>query len=192
MGQVYQTNGSGSVSALVYVGVNCVLIAVNGRNFVDYNRYERVNPNLSFKVPKLDEKNKVIDVLREARSEMEQNLRDPQGQICTIAQRLVASSFYLEVIEVQNRKATFVATAVIRCRFDDNSKEIRSLGDWLTHCQRNSFQPHFKVEKVQDSALTEMEISRDVIRKYVALPNTTLVYLSFQMRVTVLTPPPTA
>lgn len=131
------------------------------RAFVDYHRYKRVNPNLGFKVPKLDDKNKVIDVQREVRSEMEQSLKNPESELWTIAHRLVASSFYFELIE---KHKSFV-TGVVRCRFEENSKDVRSLGDWLMACQSNTFQPHFKYEKVQDMPWSQIEISRDVIRK---------------------------
>ena len=61
---------------------------------VDKTRYHRINPNIGEEPPRLDETKKLAHL----RHRMTHVMRDPgfHHQICVIARRLVASSFYVE------------------------------------------------------------------------------------------------
>ena len=143
--------------------------AVTDQYSMDGRRYARVNPNLGFSIPKLDAKDKVWDIQRVVQTQMDRELRNPRSDINTIAQRLIASSFYVDVRRIQKVGEAHVASAAIHCRFPDDTQEIRSLGHWLTSRQNARFQPHFLYEEEQDARLFKVDISKDTIHNMVTM-----------------------
>ncbi len=60
----------------------------------EVSRYERINPNIGFRPPKLDQKSQLEPIQRAVKGKL--SGAPLQSKIARIANRLVASSFYLE------------------------------------------------------------------------------------------------
>ena len=82
---------------------------------------------------------------------MSLDLESPKSHLRWIAQRLLASSFYLSVVNTLTSDAGYHISAVVRCRFPDDSEELRRLGEVLMTGQNVRFQPHFLYEAEQDA-----------------------------------------
>jgi hypothetical protein len=66
----------------------------------DRRRYIRLNPDLGFKVPKLDALDQLHDIQQAAHDQLKNNAR-----IKEVAHRLVASTFFFEKIDATTREA---------------------------------------------------------------------------------------
>ncbi|EXF82920.1 hypothetical protein CFIO01_01290 [Colletotrichum fioriniae PJ7] len=110
-----------------------------------HRRHIRVNPDLRFKVPRLDAVNELESLERATKRYLNLN----RGKIKEIAHRLVASSFFFEkdAGSVRQVKEGFECTGRIHCRFANSSNEMKYLGEFLRTCLRGDFEPYFVVEE---------------------------------------------
>ena len=131
-------------------------------NAGESRRYERINPNLGCRPPRLDEVDQLESLQRTVRDRVRMNGYYHQ-KISRIAHRLVASTFYFEKLSHQQepdgsflclgRPFTFLPalicahrpTGKICCRFPKGSKELRALGAFLRNKQQPEFQPYFRI-----------------------------------------------
>ncbi|KAK1491219.1 hypothetical protein CTAM01_10334 [Colletotrichum tamarilloi] len=110
-----------------------------------HRRHIRVNPDLRFKIPRLDAVNELDSLERATKRYLNLN----RGKIKEIAHRLVASCFFFEkdVGSVRQVKEGFECTGRIHCRFANSSNEMKYLGEFLRTCLRGDFEPYFVVEE---------------------------------------------
>ncbi|KAL0780116.1 hypothetical protein CaCOL14_004599 [Colletotrichum acutatum] len=110
-----------------------------------HRRHIRVNPDLRFKVPRLDAVNELESLERATKRYLNMN----RGKIKEIAHRLVASCFFFEkdAGSVRQVKEGFECTGRIHCRFANSSNEMKYIGEFLRTCLRGDFEPYFVVEE---------------------------------------------
>ncbi|KAI3316635.1 FabD/lysophospholipase-like protein [Xylariaceae sp. AK1471] len=108
-------------------------------------RFIRINPDLRFKVPRLDAVDE-LDRLEKATSE---NLHVNSAKIKEVAHRLIASSFFFEKDNgsVKPIGSAYECTGSIYCRFANSSDEMKAMGEFLRKCLRAKFEPFFIVEE---------------------------------------------
>lgn len=133
----------------------------------------RINPDLGYSPPSLDDKSKV----RELRHDTSVAMRTDKMQSMTqrIAYQLVASSFYYERTSEPkgDRYTGYSCTGMyhwslykgrcssnhfigaIRCRFEDESSNLRGLGEFLKHQQSARFQPYFEIYEMEGTSIAE-------------------------------------
>ena len=96
---------------------------------------------------------------------MQTDLNNIRGNLNSLAHKLVASTFYADVRKTHTGDPPYRVTAVIRCRFPDDTNDIRHLGQWLMQNQNVRFQPYFLYESEQDARLVKVVLSADIIQK---------------------------
>lgn len=151
----------------------------NARGHEDVkNRYWRINPNLMENPPALDDVQKLPVLQRRMHQIMKH--ADFQKQTGEIARRLVASSFYLEVLtslpqDSENifygmvflfyNETELIHEAEIQCKFPSASQELRLLGDYFKNMTTLNFQPYFVIgEKGSTSEPVEIIITQQLIQ----------------------------
>lgn len=144
---------------------------VNARKYEDVQeRYWRINPDLTDDPPALDNIKEFPDLQRRMRQIMKH--ADYQKQTGEIARRLVASSFYLEVLlslpddsgiifygmaYLFSSKTKLICEAEIQCKFSSASQELRHLGDYFKNMTTLNYQPYFLIGE-KDSASEPIQI----------------------------------
>jgi hypothetical protein len=142
------------------------------------NRYVRLNADLGSSLPRLDDKARLGWVQITANDIVR---RDPANRaiITEIGCRLVASSFYFEKYKSPIDNGLVVKGRVliryvvhsslsilgeIKCRFADDSLELRHLGGFLSNQQTATFQPFFRIQEMlgRDIAVDKV-ITQDTI-----------------------------
>ena len=142
------------------------------------SRYWRINPDLMENPPALDDVKKFPDLQRRIHQIMKH--ADFQNQIGEIARRLVASSFYLEVLTslpedseilfcgmafLFCNKTKLIREAEIQCKFPSASQELRHLGDYFKNMTTLNYQPYFIIgEKDSTSEPTQIIITQQLIQ----------------------------
>ena len=140
-------------------------------------RYRRINPNLGEDPPRFDEVKKLVYLRRQ----MQQIVKygEFQNQTRAIARQLVASSFYVEVLQNFNTlisgmsfipldEIRLIFVAKIQCKFSSASPEIRRLGEYFKNFTTKYFQPCFIIgEKNSTSEPLEIIITELVIQKMI-------------------------
>ena len=120
-------------------------------------RYIRINAELNYAPPALDEKGKIWSL----EADTKRSLVYINTSILDVADRLVASCFYFDKAEAQpveyqitgmpkrllvlNLTDIFRAKGQIHCRFEEGSDNLRHLGAHLRSFQSPSFSPYFTV-----------------------------------------------
>ncbi|KAI2469692.1 hypothetical protein F4781DRAFT_431216 [Annulohypoxylon bovei var. microspora] len=94
-------------------------------------RFIRINPDLRFKVPRLD----AVDELGRLETAAMDNLDANKPKAREVAHRLIASTFFFE----KDRR--------ILCRFTNSSDEMKALGSFLRKSLQAHFEPFFVVEE---------------------------------------------
>lgn len=141
-------------------------------------RYRRLNVELDEAPPKLDDLDSLSDLQADARRRWASD-----REIKSIAQRLVASSFFfqkknrLETLEDESIKCSGIARTTlphistniplgfIHCRFVRGSQQIRELGAYLQRCQGGNHSSYFVVqEKYRESFAYQIPIPSDKIK----------------------------
>jgi len=110
----------------------------------DRRRFIRLNPDLRFKVPKLDEVAQLNNLRQATIKEMQSNMK-----IKEIAHRLIASTFFFEKVEASTRETVdkFECRGIICCRFHSGSEEMKALGRFLYKCLSSDFEPYFVIQE---------------------------------------------
>jgi hypothetical protein len=123
-GQLWNTVSSRFDSIL-----NCTKIwndfrldVLGGPYSTDQRRYIRLNPDLGFKVPKLDALDQLHDIQQAAHDQLKTNAR-----IKEVAHRLVASTFFFEKIDASTREKD----GKHQCEGMENYNKRRILADCL-------------------------------------------------------------
>ncbi|KAL9049151.1 MAG: hypothetical protein Q9162_007370 [Coniocarpon cinnabarinum] len=130
----------------------------------DRQRYQRINPDLGFPVPRLDAKDRIADVQKAVQARMQQDINSLKSKVRSTAHRLIASSFYLHIKNSLTSEVSHHLEAVVCCRFADDSEELRRLGELLMSGQTQRFQPHFLYESEQDARPVKTPISGEIIQ----------------------------
>jgi hypothetical protein len=147
-------------------------------------RYIRLNPDLRFKVPGLDEIDRLNDLRNAVGREMQNNIK-----IKEIAHRLIASTFFFEKVDsstkenqdrfeckggnsklwrVQARR--LLTIGFICCRFSNSSHELKALGRFLHRYLTAEFTPYFviqedrMIERSRKIPISEQCISDMIVR----------------------------
>ncbi|CAO2647539.1 Nn.00g084610.m01.CDS01 [Neocucurbitaria sp. VM-36] len=129
-------------------------------------RYVRFNPKTKSPVPRMDDTgDEKVAGLRE---EIKRKLCEPGMKTLarTVADRLVASSFYFEKIgPTRANEDVITFHGAIACRFAAGSNNLRFLGYHIrSNFQRRNFQPFFRVHEVKhDKDAQDIEITRKVL-----------------------------
>ncbi|KAL9031078.1 MAG: hypothetical protein Q9196_000868 [Gyalolechia fulgens] len=121
-------------------------------------RYIRINPDLRFGVPNLDDKLRIGNLEMDTKN----SLSYMNSSIRGIADRLVASCFYYEKASGQTLENQVLGR--ILCRFEDGSKNLRKLGKFLRSFQSRDFSPRFTV--------TEADLNPDPMYSVLITPKT--------------------
>ncbi|KAL8937387.1 MAG: hypothetical protein Q9211_003716 [Gyalolechia sp. 1 TL-2023] len=121
-------------------------------------RYIRINPDLRFGVPNLDDKLRIGNLEKDTKN----SLSYMNSSIRGIADRLVASCFYYEKASGQTLENQVLGR--ILCRFEDGSKNLRKLGKCLRSFQGRDFSPRFTV--------TEADLNPDPMYSVLITPKT--------------------
>ncbi len=141
-------------------------------------RHWRINPDLMEDPPALDDVQKLPFLRRRMHQIMKH--ADFQKQIGEIARRLVASSFYLEVLTSLPKYSEnvfcgmfflfcngikLIREAEIQCKFPSASQELRHLGDYFKNMTILNFQPYFIIgEKGSTSEPIKIIITQQLIQ----------------------------
>ncbi|RYP24694.1 hypothetical protein DL765_000421 [Monosporascus sp. GIB2] len=109
------------------------------------SRYIRINVEVPGGVPKLHEADKVEGLER-----LIVNNRIPEAR--EVAHRLIASCFYFRLVSAEPDFKSlecrgYVIKGEIKCRFSDETPQIRGLGRFLKACIRGQFRPTFYLER---------------------------------------------
>ncbi|KAF1965273.1 hypothetical protein BU23DRAFT_604288 [Bimuria novae-zelandiae CBS 107.79] len=136
---------------------------VGSSSHTQAQRYTRLNPQVRFRTPKMDDKSQIDRLYDDVGGVLQKlNMHD---KIVRIAYRLVASCFYFEKSgsprEVDDH---FIIQGTIGCRFGKGSDNLRALGGYMQRHQLYSFQPYFKVQEVKqgDKAQT-IKLTQEII-----------------------------
>lgn len=154
-------------------------------------RYERINPNLGFRPPKLDEKDKLWKV-QQAVVEKLRLRREYRVKIWRVAHRLIASSFYFEKLSPPKElESHYAYSGKIRCRFANGSPELRHLGDFLRQQQEPRFQPYFIIqEKNYEQFGLKVKISPTIVEGMIQTATFDIdpvdIYVSLQLGATTI------
>jgi hypothetical protein len=150
-------------------------------------RYIRLNPDLGKDPPPMDAKEEMVNM----QLQVQKQLKAGRNIILVqqIAHRLIASSFYLQKIGKATRVSEenyrcrgiplppyvllggklILLPGKIRCRFDNGSNDIRTLGSFFRRQQIEKFQPAFVV-KVQYNSDEEYEVSGPRLHSVPSVP----------------------
>ncbi|KAI0124847.1 hypothetical protein BJ170DRAFT_478611 [Xylariales sp. AK1849] len=134
----------------------------------DHHRYIRINPEMPFKVPRLDDVSALEDIEQATTAYVHKNM----PRIREIVHRLVASTFFFEKESgsVRQLHDRFQCAGYICCRFTNGTDEMKQLGYFLRSCLRNDFEPYFVIEEdkgpgtVKKRYITENMIHDMVLR----------------------------
>ncbi|KAJ2904255.1 putative patatin-like serine protein [Zalerion maritima] len=109
-------------------------------------RFIRLNPELGFKVPKMDD----VDSIPAIEDAVEHDVLRFKEKYVEVAHRLIASTFFFQKdsSSVQPNGSGFRCTGTIYCRFKNNSDYVKALGDFLLGCLKSDFDPFFVIEEV--------------------------------------------
>ncbi|KAI8631062.1 FabD/lysophospholipase-like protein [Xylariaceae sp. FL1651] len=111
----------------------------------DSYRYIRVNPTLNIEIPKYDDVKRLDALDREADEILYQDI----ARVREAAHRLLASSFFFDkdAMSVRQTSYGYTCAGFICCRFQQSSREMQGLGDFLHGCRKGSFEPYFLIEE---------------------------------------------
>ncbi|KAK8015171.1 hypothetical protein PG990_008467 [Apiospora arundinis] len=132
-------------------------------NLSDYassprRRMLRVDPDLKSKVPRLDDVGQV-DAIEDATKSY---MKSIPARTREIAHKLVASTFFFDKDTVKQGDTGFQCTGTISNRFEEESDEMRGIGDFLLRCIRGDVLPYFVVQVDEDEPWT-IPISNTVL-----------------------------
>ncbi|KAI1161870.1 FabD/lysophospholipase-like protein [Nemania serpens] len=115
-----------------------------GNNLIK-RRFIRINPDLRFKVPRLD----AVKELEQLEKAAINNLNQNSLKLKEVAHRLIASSFFFEKDSgsVRSTAAGYECTGSIHCRFANSSEQMKAMGEFLRGCLGAQFEPFFVVEE---------------------------------------------
>lgn len=139
--------------------------AVKERSEAKGRRFIRFNPDLDKEPPPSDSKGDLESLQLTVRKRLQTPHR--LAALKNVAQRLVASSFYLDLqSKATGERAEQMISGVITCRFEDGSPEVCALGKILEERRTDGFEPYFLLKPNTDSMdmASRLTISLDVIR----------------------------
>jgi len=141
----------------------CKDVANADESMNEASRYIRINPDIGYNPPGLDDVRMFGRLQRDVRRELRS--ADGRAQTARVALMLVASSFYYERTgHVQSEAdGTFTCTGQIYCKFEDGSPYLRGLGDFFMNQQTSNFRPYFQVGH-DSGGLQNVAVSLDVSR----------------------------
>lgn len=144
--------------------------AVRERSEAKGRRFIRFNPDLDKEPPSGDSKNDMEALQINVRKRLQTPHR--MAALRNVAYRLVASSFYLDLqSKATAEKSEQVCAAILRCRFEDGSREMAALGKILAEARAEDFEPYFLIRP--DAATSEfvfrIPITYEVIRGMIEL-----------------------
>lgn len=140
-------------------------------------RYIRINPDLRYGVPALDDKNRIWNLESDAKKGLEYLHPSIRG----IADRLLASCFYYEkasgqtlenqvlgmwyFLSMMYQTDKFLSQGRIQCRFEDGTENLRKLGACLRSFQSHNFSPRFTIteEDLNPDPMDSVMITRKTI-----------------------------
>ncbi|KAH0545442.1 hypothetical protein FGG08_000443 [Glutinoglossum americanum] len=129
----------------------------------DKKRFVRLNAELDFDPPKLDEVGKMKELQNYVRRQMESD-----GRITDLAHKLIATCFYFERYgDVKNLDdGTFSCQGSIRCRFIPGTEQVKHLGEYLRSFRQK---PYFHICEPAETDIPpkKAEISDKVIDRMV-------------------------
>ncbi|KAF2823761.1 hypothetical protein CC86DRAFT_298378 [Ophiobolus disseminans] len=139
---------------------------IGSSSFIHARRYVRINPKITIRRPKLDEKAKVFELQENIRAQMDRQLH--RVKIGTVAHQLVASSFYFELfglIRTYAEDPRTVITGTIACRFAAGSDDIRNLGRYVRKQHAQSFQQFFNIQELdcEKSKVIQIPLTADIL-----------------------------
>ncbi|KAE8449132.1 hypothetical protein EG329_008516 [Mollisiaceae sp. DMI_Dod_QoI] len=131
----------------------------------DRRRYIRLNPDLGFKVPKLD----AVDLLRDIQQATRNQLKNSasSARIKEVAHRLISSTFFFEKTDASTREqdGKYECDGFICCRFHTGTEEMKALGRYILDCMKGSFEPYFIVQEDRKyENAQKVPISEDVLK----------------------------
>ncbi|KAI0888236.1 uncharacterized protein GGS22DRAFT_95044 [Annulohypoxylon maeteangense] len=108
-------------------------------------RLIRLNPDLRFKVPRLDAVEELDHIEKAAIADLNKN----KAKVIEVAHRLIASTFFFEKDpnSVRPTDHGYECIGRIHCRFTNSSAEMKALGGFLRNCLQEHFEPFFVVEE---------------------------------------------
>jgi len=139
--------------------------AVKDRSEAKGRRFVRFNPDLDKEPPAGDSKSDLENLQVVVRKRLQTPHR--LAALRNVAQRLVSSSFYLDMqSKATVEKGEQVISGIISCRFEDRSEEMRGLGRILEDRRVEGFEPFFLIKPNMDSNenSSRLTITMDVIR----------------------------
>ncbi|KAF2188984.1 hypothetical protein K469DRAFT_684250 [Zopfia rhizophila CBS 207.26] len=128
------------------------------------HRYTRLNPQLGFPAPKMDDKSELEKLYEDVRERLATPMM--QRRILRIAHRLIASSFHFEKAGPRREADDhYIVQGTICCRFERGSDNLRSLGRFMQKHQHQSFQPYFQIQEVNHEKVAQkIHISPEIIK----------------------------
>ncbi|KAH8667562.1 hypothetical protein BGZ60DRAFT_564753 [Tricladium varicosporioides] len=166
-GQLWSTVSSRFDSIL-----NCTKIwndfrldALGGPYASDQRRYIRLNPDLGFKVPKLDAVDNLRDIQQAAHEHLQSGFANARTK--EVAHRLIASTFFFEKTDASAREqeGKYECDGFICCRFHTGTEEMKALGRYILDCMKGSFEPYFIIQEDRKyENVQKVLISEDVLK----------------------------
>lgn len=115
------------------------------RTLRNTRRYIRFNPDLAKQAPSVDAKNEI----RSLQSTVKKRLTTPHclTAVQHVAYRLVASSFFLDVVERTTcGDGSHLFQCCVLCRFENGSDNLRALGRYMTGACTKDFRPFLVIK----------------------------------------------
>ncbi|KAI0555301.1 FabD/lysophospholipase-like protein [Xylaria curta] len=108
-------------------------------------RFIRINPDLRFKVPRLDD----VTELEQIEKAANYNINHNSPKIKEVAHRLIASSFFFDKDSgsVRPNATGYECTGSIHCRFANSSEKMKAMGELFRRCLGAQFEPFFTIEE---------------------------------------------
>ncbi|KAL3422514.1 hypothetical protein PVAG01_06670 [Phlyctema vagabunda] len=141
---------------------------VMGAYSPERRRYIRLNPDLRFKVPALDDIAQLSNLQKATKKAVVQP--SVSAKIREVAHRLLASTFFFEKIEASTKQSKygFECKGLICCRFQNGSIEMKALGQELRRCWIGDFEPYFMVQEDRRlETIQKVPIARHVLEEMI-------------------------
>ena len=130
-------------------------------------RYIRFNPDLDKRAPSVDAKNELKSLQWTVKKRL--GLPHCVTAVQHVAFRLVASSFFLDVSkQAAHGDGSHLFECSIFCKFDNGTRNVRSLGRFLKKMASNDFHPHLVIKgDASDTDGNLQELSSSLIDRMI-------------------------